>query len=347
MYWEKKICFRITTRRIVGAILAASTVMNLVIVGAVFGADSPSAAPTLDSVLTNAPSTSTVLVLASTTGEMSTFISTQTSEAPPLETFTPTPTSIDSPIWVVCIKRFYWPTYRVQQGDRLSSIASITGQSVTELMAANCLTNDQIYAGQLLYVPRLPRGPITLPATNTATAILSDTPTETVTVTYTATDTPTNTPTSTLTVTSTDTSTGTYTPTDTATSTPTTTLTETPTITLTLTDSPAWFQNTVGMLCDPPGYVSFEVMAYDPQDIILVTVLLYTKSGKLIEQILMEKYGDIYTSSGTLPPQYSVFDIDYYQFSAMDSLKNITFSQAFRNRSNLCVAQTTLTPGIP
>ena len=47
MHWEKKICIRITLRRIVGTILAASTVVNLVIAGVVFGADSPAPAPTI------------------------------------------------------------------------------------------------------------------------------------------------------------------------------------------------------------------------------------------------------------------------------------------------------------
>ena len=39
MHWEKKICIRLTIRRIVVTILAASAVTNLVIVGVVFGAD--------------------------------------------------------------------------------------------------------------------------------------------------------------------------------------------------------------------------------------------------------------------------------------------------------------------
>jgi hypothetical protein len=51
MHWEKRICIRITIRRIVGAILAASTVANVVIVGAVFGAESAPAAPTMTSTL--------------------------------------------------------------------------------------------------------------------------------------------------------------------------------------------------------------------------------------------------------------------------------------------------------
>ena len=49
MHWEKKICIRITIRRIVGTVLAASAVANLIIVGAVFGADA-SPAPTITSV---------------------------------------------------------------------------------------------------------------------------------------------------------------------------------------------------------------------------------------------------------------------------------------------------------
>src|SRR5215207_748052 len=63
MHWEKEIRVRITIRRVVFVVLAASTVANLMIVGAVYGADP---APTETPVLTAVSSTSTFSVPAVT-----------------------------------------------------------------------------------------------------------------------------------------------------------------------------------------------------------------------------------------------------------------------------------------
>ena len=52
MHGEKKICIRLTLRRIVGALMLASIAANLVIVGAVFGADSARMTPTVTALLT-------------------------------------------------------------------------------------------------------------------------------------------------------------------------------------------------------------------------------------------------------------------------------------------------------
>lgn len=184
MQWEKKICIRLTARRILGAVLTASTVVNLVIVGAAFEAAAPLPTLTATSELTTPPSTTTFLIPTSTSGEL--FTATPTSGITPTDIFTPTDTIMDPPIWIVCIKRFFWSIYYVQLGDTLFSLASVTGSTVKELMSANCLTHDQIYTGQLLYVPRLPI--------------------KTLTPNYTPTDTPTPTPTDTPTSTPTDTS---------------------------------------------------------------------------------------------------------------------------------------------
>src|SRR6266508_962566 len=135
MHWEKEIRVRITIRRLVIAILAASTAANLVIVGAVVGADSPSATPTATSVLPTPLSINPFLIPISGTGEVPTL--TQIPGTTPTDTYTPTSTSTDSPIWIVCIKRFYWPTYHVQPGDTLFSLASALGSTVTELYSAN------------------------------------------------------------------------------------------------------------------------------------------------------------------------------------------------------------------
>src|SRR5215211_2410760 len=187
MHWEKEIRVRITIRRLVIAILATSTVANLVIVGAVVGADAPSATPTATSVLPIPLSTNMFLIPNSGAEETSAL--TQIPGTRPTDTYTPPSTSTNPPLWMVCIKRFDWLTYRVQQGDQLFALALATGSSATELMAANCLTSDQIYAGQLLYVPRFLRN--TIIPTDTQTATPTDTPTATATPSQTPTDIPT------------------------------------------------------------------------------------------------------------------------------------------------------------
>jgi len=226
MHWEKEIRIRITIRRIVVAVLAASTVANLVIVGVVFGEDSPTT-PTVYPLLTVTPlPTIAVFVPTSLSGEPGIPTATQIPGVFPSDTFTPTPTSTDSPLWIVCIKRFYWPTYRVQPGDTLFSLASAAGSSVREVLSANCLTNDRINAGQLLHLPRLPVViTLTLSATSTAT--------QTSTSTATASATMTNSPTATVTSSQTLTNTSTATPTNTNTETPSATSTYSPTVTST------------------------------------------------------------------------------------------------------------------
>jgi LysM repeat protein len=49
-----------------------------------------------------------------------------------------------------------WPTYQVQKGDTLYSIARRTHSVPWQLMQANCLPNEYVYVGQLLFVPILP-----------------------------------------------------------------------------------------------------------------------------------------------------------------------------------------------
>src|SRR5215207_6963430 len=159
MHWEKKICFRITIRRIVGAILAASTVANLIIVGVVFGAESLPEAPTI----TASPSMTSVL---STSFSPTVFFTdTVTAEATP--TSSPGIPPTDTPAGSSCIPRYDWPTYQIQQGNTLFWLGSATGSTVQELVLANCLTTDVIYRGQSLHVPRLPMSTFTPTATAT------------------------------------------------------------------------------------------------------------------------------------------------------------------------------------
>src|SRR5574341_25438 len=158
MHWEKKICFRITIRRIVGAIVAASTVANLIIVGAVVGSESPSVALTItpSPSMTSVLATSFAPTLSFTYMTIAEATSTSTLDITPTDTSRPTQTLTDTPISTPCIKRYDWPTYWIQQGNTLFLLASATGSTVQELMLANCLTTDLIYRGQLLHVPRLP-----------------------------------------------------------------------------------------------------------------------------------------------------------------------------------------------
>lgn len=208
MQWEKKICIRLTTRRILGAILTASTVVNLVIVGAAFEASAPISTATFASVLTLAPSTTAFFIPPSTAGAAIPITGIETPGAIPTEVLTPTDTPISPPRWILCIKRFYWSDYLVQPGDTLYSLAGATGSSVEELMLANCLPDNRIYYGQILYMPRLPIKTFTSTPSTTPTAAPSNTLTETASatpVTITPSVTPTFSPSPTSTNTLTDT----------------------------------------------------------------------------------------------------------------------------------------------
>lgn len=58
-----------------------------------------------------------------------------------------------------------WYAYRVLPGDTAAALATRTGIGVAELLAANCLRRDRLYAGEILYLPRPPsrRSPVTQP----------------------------------------------------------------------------------------------------------------------------------------------------------------------------------------
>lgn len=50
-----------------------------------------------------------------------------------------------------------WIPYTVQSGDSLGLLAVQTNSSIAELVTANCLADpDQIYSGQVLFLPRQP-----------------------------------------------------------------------------------------------------------------------------------------------------------------------------------------------
>jgi hypothetical protein len=52
---------------------------------------------------------------------------------------------------------FDWITYTIEPGDSLSLLAEQTTSTIDELVAGNCLSNaDEIYVGQVVYLPRQP-----------------------------------------------------------------------------------------------------------------------------------------------------------------------------------------------
>ncbi len=163
---EKKICIRITPRRLVSTLLLATSALNLIIVGAVFEVTYSIATPTISPALTTLVPTTTFFVPTSTAWETftSTPVFTDTPSATPTYTFTatntimPTPsvTPTYTPTLVKCIPQYSWPTYIVQRGDTLYFLALAMGSTVNELILANCLPNDRIYVGQWLYVPHVP-----------------------------------------------------------------------------------------------------------------------------------------------------------------------------------------------
>ena len=133
-----------------------------------------------------------------------------------------------------------WVFYTVRLGDTLWSLAQYFDVTVADLMFANCLTSDEIRAGQKLYVPNIPTPTFVIPPTNPPTRTPTQVPTLTITPTSTPviiipTLTPTASPTSTPTPT--DAPMPTPTPTDTPTVTPSDTPTNTPIIP-TITSTP-------------------------------------------------------------------------------------------------------------
>jgi len=163
MRWEKKICIRITIRRIVVAILIAASSVNLIIVGAAFEAVSTTAGTKTSVALTQILS-ATFGVPTATSGnpiaQSSSTVETVTVTSSPTSTFTPTvtdtatSTSTGSPTATLCAPKSYWFIYYVESGDTLSGLARLTGSTVEELRQSNCLPDPRIYKGQLLYVPR-------------------------------------------------------------------------------------------------------------------------------------------------------------------------------------------------
>lgn len=73
-----------------------------------------------------------------------------------------------------CTPQAGWAVYTVAAGDTLGVIAAVTGSTVAQLAAANCLTNTElIYVGQQLRVPQLPPVATAAPTANPSLPIFS------------------------------------------------------------------------------------------------------------------------------------------------------------------------------
>jgi len=174
MYWEKEIRIRLTTRRILGGILATISVVNLFIVGAVVNATTLSSISTSTSTQTTPPPTNTYVIpspgdtkVVITLTSIPTYTETQTPSSTPTNTVTSTASFNVTPSPLPCTLWTHWATYIVQWGDTLYSLAPDTGTTVEELMLANCLYDNRIYVGQILYVPRLLIKPSTITPSET------------------------------------------------------------------------------------------------------------------------------------------------------------------------------------
>jgi len=309
MYWEKEIRFKLTTRRIFSGIIVVMSVLNLAVVGAVIYASSQSTSETHTASMTSIPTQETLIgVFPSNTLAMippiPVFTSVITHAPGPtlISTSPPTGTATTVPPAIICVQRSYWPAYRVQKGDILIAIAQATGTTVRELMEANCLPDTRIYAGQILYVPRLPIHTLT----------------STLTPSFTSTNIPSSTPTDT----------------------PSPTLTSTPTNTpiITPTNIPPTFQDPFAFfwICDSADYISFIVAVNNFQDIRAVTVVYKINDG-ILNEAPMEYYENGYYGFRLTSDQFSTTDTVEYYFWGVDYLGETGKSATYTAKPEPCL----------
>jgi LysM repeat protein len=87
------------------------------------------------------------------------------------------PTTVPyTPVPVPCRRPSGWVAYTVQPGDTLYRLSLALGISQYQLQTANCMTGTFLYAGQILYVPRIPVRTATAASTATRTPEPSSTP---------------------------------------------------------------------------------------------------------------------------------------------------------------------------
>ncbi len=98
---------------------------------------------------------------------------TPVSEVPATATTAAPPTPLPSPTQLVvtlpplppqvCTPPFGWVAYTVQVGDTLNELAYRYGVNVSFLMQANCLDNQAVYPGQVIFLPPVVFTPTPLP----------------------------------------------------------------------------------------------------------------------------------------------------------------------------------------
>lgn len=172
---EKKNCFRFTQNRVLGAVLIAVSVINLIVVGAVYSAAPFSPVPSATALMVTQLSLTESFTPASTLMPTETLTLTATQTPTSTATQTPSVTLTDSPTPTMCMLPVGWVIYIVQPGESLFRIGLATGASAAQLKLANCLISDQIFPGQPLYVPRLP---IYTPTPSATLTSIPNSPTE-------------------------------------------------------------------------------------------------------------------------------------------------------------------------
>lgn len=108
----------------------------------------------------------------------------------------------------------------------------------------------------------------------------------------------------------------------------------------TFTNTPTDFKLLDILACDVPYHVLLALSAGDPQGIQSVVVRFYTAQDFLISEMDMEPDGSTYSVDEFISQQFTVYNIDYYQFSAVDGLNDVSVSSRFRDRSSSCVPLT-------
>ncbi len=93
---------------------------------------------------------------------------------PPAPTRTPVPTSTPLPTTCTPTMPSGWASYLIQPNDTVAGLAALTGATVEQVLAVNCLPQSQmIIAGQPIYLPKL-----LLPATTLAPVMPTEPPVE-------------------------------------------------------------------------------------------------------------------------------------------------------------------------
>jgi len=141
--------------------------------------------------------------LAETTEDPGLIAGATTETVPPTVAITPLTTREDPAGPLFCQRPAGWVAYTVRVNDTLFSLARQTNTTVTSIRQANCLASDLIFAGQILYLPFLPKPPAEPataepPSPTTALAGTTAEAEESPKATSPPTNTPTNTPTSTV-----------------------------------------------------------------------------------------------------------------------------------------------------